>query len=497
VKIKRYIGIFSGIACLCVALCSCGNLLETAFRKDSLNVNANTVSDFISVAGDSSISLSWTLPSYEGFGSVVLFRKTGSYPLSYTDPAATLVYQGADTSYSDTSVAADNLYCYSIYSVNTRGVYSNDQARTEKSIYSDFTLTVRKRCFYLVGGASDSDDPYNTLVAAVDAFDPETDIEYPNVATLPIPRYSCAAASADGKIFVFGGLDSERNLVPEVDVLDVCSPTWPSHAWSRATNMPFPRYSLRAENVDDRIFVFGGSTSLSPWPWAAMTDYNHEFDPYTHTWTVDESKVPKLQQWTWMNIASGAFSGHLIYGVGRYANSANFLNYVMIHNMDGNFYTTVNDADITTRASAAGVVYHKGLSGNVDLNVFFVIGGCNNSGTNFEPLKAANGVPLTAVASCCYMKLPLATVVADQVLPMTGRNITTARAYAEAEFHINASGNGSLYVFCGRRTGSTDVLNSYEKIAVDDALAFPTGWTETPSTTLSPRFAFDIAKVIF
>jgi len=80
---------------------------------------------------------------------------------------------------------------------------------------------------------------------------------------------------------------------------------------------------------------------------------------------------------------------------------------------------------------------------------------------------------------------------------MTGRNLNTARAYAEAETHVPAAGSGSLYVFCGRRTLSKDVLNSYEKIQVDDALSFPTAWVETPSTLLSPRFAFDIAKPAF
>jgi hypothetical protein len=486
-----------GAACALLLFSSCGNLLWTAFRKDPLNVNTDPVPNLVSVAGDSSISLSWTLPTFEGFDRVVLLRKIGSYPLSHTDPHAAVVYEGAASSYSDTSVTAGNLYCYAMYSVNTRGIYCEVPARTEKSVFPGFTVTVRKRCFYLVGGASDSTDPFNFLVAAVDAFDPETDTVYANVATLPVPRYACAAASADGKIFVFGGLDSTRTPVREVDVLDVRSPMWPDNVWSRAADMPFPRYSLRAENVDGRLFVFGGSTGMSPWPWAPMTDYNHRYDPVADAWTIDESRVPKLQQYTWMNMLSGALSGHLIYGVGRYGNTSSFLNYIYVHNMDGNFYTLVNDVDITTRASAAGAMYYKRLTGNTDLTALFVIGGCSNSGTNFEPLKAANGTPLTAVATCAYMKLPLATIVVDQVLPMTGRNINTARAYAEAETYVTAAGSGSLYVFCGRRTLSTDVLNSYEKIQVDDALAFPTAWVETPTSALSPRFAFDIAKPIY
>jgi hypothetical protein len=103
------------------------------------------------------------------------------------------------------------------------------------------------------------------------------------------------------------------------------------------------------------------------------------------------------------------------------------------------------------------------------------------------------------------MKFPLDNVITtNRVLPQPLgspiQNLKKPRAYAEAESYINTSGNGFIYIFCGRISGGPGVLSSYEKFPVDDALALNTLtdiWVETPLTTLSPRFAFDIAKVIF
>ncbi len=266
------------------------------------------------------------------------------------------MYNDAGTSYTDTDVIVGTTYYYAIYSVNTSGEYSQYPARAVKSVAA-FTETIRKRCFYLIGGSSSTTDPFNNLVAAVDAFDPLTDTVYNDITTLPVPRYSCAVASAHGKIFVFGGSDSARALVSTVDVLDVLSPTWPSNVWTTATSMPFPRYSMRAENVDDKIYVFGGSTSLSPWPWAAMVDFNHRFDPISYNWIVDEGEVPRLSL-SFMNFCSGAFSGNLIYGVGQYSNQSSFYRYVYVHNIYGNYSRQIDDADIVpVRAAPAGVLY--------------------------------------------------------------------------------------------------------------------------------------------
>jgi hypothetical protein len=478
VKTKMFLAI--GAACL-LLLSSCSDVFTLAVGKTP---RPDSVSNFISTVGDAQVALSWTNPENPDFSNVIILRKTGGFPDSYDDAGAATVYSDVGTSYTDTDVIVGTTYYYAIYSVNTAGEYSSYPARAVKSVAA-FTETIRKRCFYLIGGSSSTTDPFNNLVAAVDAFDPLTDTVYNDVTTLPVPRYSCAVASAHGKIFVFGGVDSASALVSTVDVLDILSPTWPSNVWTTATSMPLPRYSLRAENVDDKIYVFGGSTSLSPWPWAAMVDFNHRFDPVSYTWTINESEVPRLSN-SFMNFCSGAFSGNLIYGVGQYQVQSSFYRYVYIHNIPGNYSRVIDDADITTgRVVPAGVLYHKVLPGNTDLFAFFIMGGCTDSGTSYEPLKnAGTGGDLTAVSSCYYLKLPNAAL---DIVAMT-KNLNVARAYAQAETY-----GEYIYVFCGLTPTVTD---SYEKLKVDDALGFPTEvWVQTTLTGLQARYAFDITKV--
>ncbi|MCX7037626.1 MAG: hypothetical protein NT005_00530, partial [Spirochaetes bacterium] len=436
--------------------------------------------------GDAQVALSWTNPANPDFSRVMILRKTGDFPASYDDASATVVYNDVVASYTDTDVIVGTTYYYAIYSVNTSGVYSKYPAKAVKSVAA-FTETIRKRCFYLIGGSSSTADPFNNLVTAVDAFDPLTDTVYTDVTTLPVPRYSCTIASAHGKIFVFGGLDSTRALVSTVDVLDVLSPTWPSNVWTTATDMPFPRYAMRAENVDDKIYVFGGSTSLSPWPWAAMVDFNHRFDPISYNWITDEAEVPRLSN-SFMNFCSGAFSGNLIYGVGQGYSSSNFYRYVYVHNIYGNYSTLINDGVIpTVRAAPAGVLYNKTLPGNTDLFAFFIMGGCTDNTTFYEPLKSTTGGDLTAVQACYYLKLPYASPPPPTVIVAMTRSLNVARAYAQAEVY-----GDSIYIFCGL---TPTVTHSYEKLQVDDALTFPTPWVQTTVTSLKDRYAFDITKV--
>jgi hypothetical protein len=461
-------------------LSSCSDVLSGAL---DLTPRLGPVSNFISTVGDAQVALSWTNPADHDFSQVIILRKTGGFPDSPDDSGAATVYRDAGTSYTDTDVVVGTTYYYAAYSVNTSGEYSEYPARAVKSVAA-FTETIRKRCFYLIGGSSSTEDPFGNLVAAVDAFDPLTDTVYPDVTTLPVPRYSCAVASAYGRIFVFGGLDAARTLVPTVDVLDILSPTWPSNVWTTATSMPFPRYALRAENVDDKIYVFGGSTSLSPWPWASMVDFNHRFDPVSYNWITNEAEVPRLSN-SFMNFCSGAFSGNLIYGVGQYQNQANFHRYVFVHNIYGNYFTQIDlGGPFGVRAAPAGVLYHKALPGSADLFAFFIMGGCTDSGTSYEPLKTTSGLDPTVVTTCYYLKLPYAP---GPPVPGASQPLIGARAYAQAETY-----GDYIYVFCGL---IPSVTNSYEKLQVDDALAFPTPWVQTTGTSLKERYAFDITKV--
>lgn len=71
------------------------------------------VSNFSAASGDSSISLSWTNPTVD-FNGVIILRRTDGYPTSPTD--GTIVYDDSGTSYMDTGLANGLTYYYTAFS---------------------------------------------------------------------------------------------------------------------------------------------------------------------------------------------------------------------------------------------------------------------------------------------------------------------------------------------------------------------------------------------
>ena len=80
------------------------------------------VSFFNAVAGTSKVDLSWGNPSNIDFAGVKILRQTGTYPTSVTD--GTVVYTGANTSYSDTTVINNTTYYYRIFTFDTNNNYN-------------------------------------------------------------------------------------------------------------------------------------------------------------------------------------------------------------------------------------------------------------------------------------------------------------------------------------------------------------------------------------
>jgi hypothetical protein len=489
---KEYILLMMIVISICVLAMSCNDILSSAVDEDTSNLSKETVSSFTSVVGTSSITLSWTNPTVSTFSAVSILRKTTGFPLFATDSSATVIYTGDDSSYEDEDVSVGNTYYYAIFTRNSHGIYSQYGARSVKSFVS-FNYTIRQRCFYLIGGSSayTAADPFDNLIMEIDAFDPVTETIYTNVATLPRGRYGCAVASANGKIYIFGGLDVNRNPIGIVDVLNVLSSYWPNDVWYTTTDMPLPRYSLRAENVNGKLYVFGGSTN-SAIPFQGITNINHKYNPDKQTWVTQESEVPLLR-YPFMNFGSGAYDGTIVYGNGFYNTSGSAIRYFYIHNMASDFYTEINDADINSYPVPACVLFHKVLSDNTDRLLYFVLGGASVYSAYLEPLRQTNGNPLESVNTSYYFKLTDGTLDADDGALTGAYTMNQTRAHAQAEYY-----GDYIYVFGGIANGGTTPLDSYEKLQVPDNLNFAmpdcTGW-EGPTTGLNARYAFDITRV--
>ncbi len=70
------------------------------------------VTSFTVVAANTQASLSWVNPTETDYVATKVLRKTGTYPSSCTDGTATTVYDGAGTSYNDTSLVNGTTYYY-------------------------------------------------------------------------------------------------------------------------------------------------------------------------------------------------------------------------------------------------------------------------------------------------------------------------------------------------------------------------------------------------
>ena len=86
---------------------------------------------------------------------------------------------------------------------------------------------------------------------------------------LPTPRSGIAAATLDGKIFVFGG-EAPSGTFHQVEAYDPQADSWSTYA-----PMPTARHGLGAVTVGERLYVVSGG----PTPGASASSRNEIFTP--------------------------------------------------------------------------------------------------------------------------------------------------------------------------------------------------------------------------
>jgi N-acetylneuraminic acid mutarotase len=127
---------------------------------------------------------------------------------------------------------------------------------------------------YVIGGI----DTTSARLKKVEAFNLMTGGAWTTLADMPTARMAAAAAtsSSDGKIYVFGGIDTGDGLTT-VEAYDSRDDTWVPRA-----SMPTARWGLAAaEGPDHKIYVFGGWAGSGITPLTTVEAY----DPSSNTWT--------------------------------------------------------------------------------------------------------------------------------------------------------------------------------------------------------------------
>ena len=94
------------------------------------------ITNFRAKGGDKRIVLSWTNPEDSGFAGTKVIRKEGSYPQNIKDGIQ--VYEGKNTSYTDTNLTWGIYYYYTAFAYDKEGNFSTPSQGSAVAI--DYSL---------------------------------------------------------------------------------------------------------------------------------------------------------------------------------------------------------------------------------------------------------------------------------------------------------------------------------------------------------------------
>jgi len=104
----------------------------------------------------------------------------------------------------------------------------------------------------------------------------------------PTPRSQMDAAVVNGRLYLLGGLDNIRGILPTVEAFDPATETWTTVA-----PMPRGRRAMAVAVVDGIIYVIGGEGQGGPGTYVSeIVASVIAYDPTTDTWTTRAS-LPK------------------------------------------------------------------------------------------------------------------------------------------------------------------------------------------------------------
>ena len=120
---------------------------------------------------------------------------------------------------------------------------------------------------YAIGGVSN-----DGVTARVEVYDPEAD-SWTSGRSKPTLASFVSAVELEGKIYVPGGIDAERQ---PLDVLEVYDPV--EDSWQVRASMPEPLGAYGMAHLEGKLYLFGGSTGQ------AYVDSVYRYDPQTDSW---------------------------------------------------------------------------------------------------------------------------------------------------------------------------------------------------------------------
>ncbi len=142
-------------------------------------------------------------------------------------------------------------------------------------------------------------------------------------------HYYYQFATAQGKVYMFGGIKSDTVLTAETWCYDP-----PTNSWSPKRAMPQAKMSVSAVTVGDTIFICGGSAA---YPNGSRGVY--AYDCAGDTWTVRSESLPVATFWASGHVVPDPDTGWHIYIVGG-QNRTSYLTAVQHRHTNWQFWSS-------------------------------------------------------------------------------------------------------------------------------------------------------------
>ena len=219
------------------------------------------------------------------------------------------------------------------------------------------TLASLPESSHTIGAAVVDGKIYVISWSTCEKYDPETN-NWTTIASVPV--YSGAGSSVvafGNKIYVIGG-NPTQVYDPVID------------SWENRTGIPYERSSMRANVVDDKIYLIGGRLTHTGLYIVATSNRNDVYDPETDAWSQMAS-IPLSV----MGYASAVFNNkiYIISGGNESGPGYNPTKLVQIFDPATNQWT--NGTSIPIAVSSAGACATTGVSFPKRI---YVLGGADN-----------------------------------------------------------------------------------------------------------------------
>jgi N-acetylneuraminic acid mutarotase len=259
-------------------------------------------------------------------------------------------------------------------------------------------------------------------------------------ANMTTERFALAAASAAGKLYAFGGINSVSGFDAPSAAVQSYDPV--ANTWSTVAPLSAARSSLAAATVDGAIYVMGGSLTGN-----VLTGIVERYDPSSNAWT-SRAAMPAPRAF----LAAGVVNG-IIYAVGG-ETSMGIVRTVEAYDPVANVWTTKAPMPTARKSLAVGVVH----------GILYAVGG--------------NGADGTALATVEEYNPATDTWATKTSMP---NGLTTLAA---------AASEGVLYAM-GGLAGSSSSSSVYSYDPAQNAWAnktgLPTGRSETAAAEIDGR----------